>query len=1060
MRTSLLVSLTLFYVAGAVPTATALTAQEPARIVGPGELVRLEVRDAPAGATIRFELPASGPGGVFSDGSSVREVRASTAATAEALFTAGDALGPFLADATIVSTGQSVSFALTVLAPAAEAPSVGAAQSRTLAEELLRGGERLHGPVLLEAGVEVRPGAPNVIFDHNAPFVTANRTWLAWVDTAPGARFGHLTRWLRIDAQSGAIRSSYHQWWPQLRTGGEERALLGASWADRTATEGADAPALPNGGPADACLVGILGDHLPSARDDGAGFASFLAALGLISGDDVRLARSPAEAVEAFERAAQGGCQKLFLLVSAHAGQARGGGVLLGGEYFRYAELAESLMPFAEIQALWATGSAADAATWLNGRGLTGTVLADSGAEGTSPLNAVGRVVESGAASLADAHAAGNPDRAVPAPIAIEPDGSRRFWLSDVDIFDAGGTQRIDVFRPRNINLGPTLIYNASVDDEDTAGFQTKVFVLPSDQDFLRFGFGGRRRGETFFEIATNDTAQQIYRARGRIEVGSFTVAPDGVALRTGGRRTVTIQRHGYWLRRGAPADFEVSSRDESIVQASGAGATFDLIAAGPGRTFVDMQDRTAGNTATIEVQVLGPPDLACPVEGSATIAYAVTSDPSGLAPRVALTSGALFWKRTGNHIRLWGDKAPIITAEGAVTADCRFTAAGDSGQERVAGVVGLGAAYENGVITAGSIAFDYRLNGFDGGGSVSYAGQGPAMAHDGVLGDGAILVNQSGGERTLAIGVSETTDWTAVSDSDWIRPAADSGVGPAILRFLIIPNGTTGKRTGALTVAGETLEITQAAGPDLGEPLVTGVVNGANFQEGVAAATWLTIAGFNLSDETAVWFSELTGAPASRLALPTELAGVSVTVNGRPAYVQFVSPRQINVLAPDDPTVGRVEVTVNHKGAVSSPVEVAKRETAPELFRFQPREGRYPAAVHPDGSLAGPERLFRTQTTRPAKPGEIVLLFGAGFGPTEPPTPTGALVSRPAPLASPAAATIGGLPADVLFGGIVGSGLYQFNLVVPPELPPGDYLIELWSDGRPLETTAYLTVE
>ena len=32
---------------------------------------------------------------------------------------------------------------------------------------------------------------------------------------------------------------------------------------------------------------------------------------------------------------------------------------------------------------------------------------------------------------------------------------------------------------------------------------------------------------------------------------------------------------------------------------------------------------------------------------------------------------------------------------------------------------------------------------------------------------------------------------------------------------------------------------------------------------------------------------------------MPTQLAGVSVTVNGRPAYVYFVSPAQINVLTP-----------------------------------------------------------------------------------------------------------------------------------------------------------------
>lgn len=1059
MRTPLLFSLTLCSCTALIPAAAALTPEDPARLVQPGQVVRLAVTDTQGGAAVRFELPATGPGGIFAGGGSVLEVQASAGGAAEAVFIAGNTLGPFLADATVVSTGESVSFAATVLDSAP--PSVMAAQARALAEGMLGAGEILHGPVLLESGVEVRPGAPPVVFDHNAPFVATDRTWLAWIDMEPGSRFGHLARWIRIHAESSTVRTSYHQWWPELRFGSEQRPLLGAAWANRTASEGVEIPALPNGGAADACLVGILGDHLPSAKKDGADFAAFLAAQGLVGGDRVRLARSPASFTEALDLSVQSGCRTLYLLVSAHAGQARGRGVLLGGEYFRYAEMAESLMGFAEVEAFWATGAATEAAAWLHGRGLTGIVFADSEAEGTSPLNAVYRLVRSGGASLADAHAAGNPDRSIPEPLTIQPDGPRRFWLSAADIFDAGGTQRIDVMRPLNIDLGPTLIYNASVDDEDTAGFQTNVFVLPSDQDFLRFGFGGRRRGEAFFEIATNDSAQQIYRARGRVQIGSFTVSPDGVALRAGGRRTVSIQRHGYWNRRGAPAEFAVSSRDESIVQASVAGETFELIATGPGRTFVDIQDRTSGNAASVEVQVTGMQDLACPLEGSAAVTFAVASDPAGLAPRVALASGALFWKRTGSVIRLWGDKAPMISAEGMVTADCRFAATGASGQERVAGVVGLGAAYENGMIAGGSIAFDYHLTGFDGGGSVTFHGQGPAAAHNGLLGEGAVLVNQSGGERTLAVVVDDSTDWAAISDSDWIRPADHSGVGPAILRYLVTPNGTTAKRIGTLTAAGEVLAVTQTAGPDLGEPLVTGVINGANFQEGVASATWLTITGFNLSDETAVWFSESAGGAAqSGGPLPTELAGVSVAVNGLPAYVQFVSPQQINVLAPDDPTVGRIEVTVDKKGAVSSPIEIAKRAIAPELFRFQPREGRYPAAVHPDGALLGPERLFRTQTTRPANPGEIVLLFGAGFGPTEPPTPTRFLVVRPAPLAAPVAATIGGQPADVLFGGIVASGLYQFNVVVPEGLTPGDHLIELWSDGQPLETTAYLAVE
>ena len=50
--------------------------------------------------------------------------------------------------------------------------------------------------------------------------------------------------------------------------------------------------------------------------------------------------------------------------------------------------------------------------------------------------------------------------------------------------------------------------------------------------------------------------------------------------------------------------------------------------------------------------------------------------------------------------------------------------------------------------------------------------------------------------------------------------------------------------------------------------------------------------------------------------ALPTLLQGVSVTVNGLPAYVDYISPTQINALAPDDATLGPVPVQVTTAGA------------------------------------------------------------------------------------------------------------------------------------------------
>src|SRR6266542_178479 len=89
------------------------------------------------------------------------------------------------------------------------------------------------------------------------------------------------------------------------------------------------------------------------------------------------------------------------------------------------------------------------------------------------------------------------------------------------------------------------------------------------------------------------------------------------------------------------------------------------------------------------------------------------------------------------------------------------------------------------------------------------------------------------------------------------------------------------------------------------------------------------------------------------------------------------------------------------------------------------------------DGSR--PRRL----ASRPAQPGETLMLFGTGFGPATPEVPAGQIVSGAAPIADPTLlhVYIGGVLANVQFAGIVAAGEYQFNVVIP-DLSDGDQLI------------------
>ena len=80
---------------------------------------------------------------------------------------------------------------------------------------------------------------------------------------------------------------------------------------------------------------------------------------------------------------------------------------------------------------------------------------------------------------------------------------------------------------------------------------------------------------------------------------------------------------------------------------------------------------------------------------------------------------------------------------------------------------------------------------------------------------------------------------------------------------------------------------------------------------------------------------------------LPTVLDGVSVRINGKPAYIYYISPTQLNVLTPDHLPSGPVEVQVTTAGGTSSSFTATSGGVAPAFFLFRPK---YPAAVHPSG--------------------------------------------------------------------------------------------------------------
>jgi uncharacterized protein (TIGR03437 family) len=270
------------------------------------------------------------------------------------------------------------------------------------------------------------------------------------------------------------------------------------------------------------------------------------------------------------------------------------------------------------------------------------------------------------------------------------------------------------------------------------------------------------------------------------------------------------------------------------------------------------------------------------------------------------------------------------------------------------------------------------------------------------------------------------TLTWTASTSAYWLSLSAASGSAPASLAVSVNPaNLAAGTYTENLTIAAAgavgspaQVSVTLVVTGTQPAPIVTAVANAASYQPGLASGTWISIFGSNLSTSTYTWQdSDFVNG-----LLPTSLQGVSVTINGVAAYVAYISPTQINLLAPDDPAIGTVQVQVTAARQNSNTFGTPKTLFAPAFFTLA--GGAYLAALHADYSLVS--------ASSPAKPTETILLYGTGFGPTTPPTPT------PAPLANPVQIKIGGIAATVAFAGLVGPGLYQFNVTVP-SLPAGD---------------------
>ena len=301
-------------------------------------------------------------------------------------------------------------------------------------------------------------------------------------------------------------------------------------------------------------------------------------------------------------------------------------------------------------------------------------------------------------------------------------------------------------------------------------------------------------------------------------------------------------------------------------------------------------------------------------------------------------------------------------------------------------------------------------------------------------------------------------TEWGGCNDAD---PYHTNIVSYALTHSIALAYFDSGN---LLTSSGSTFQLsatggkvaqayTALASSFTAAPAITLVANAEGEAPLIAPNTWVEIKGTNLApvSDTRIWQNyDFSGGQ-----MPSQLDGVSVAINGKNAFVYYISPTQINVLTPPDAMLGSVPVRVTVGAQSSAAANVNAQALSPSFFIFG--AGPYVAAEHADGSFLGPASLYPGLTT-PAKPGETVVLFANGFGPTSSPLVSGS-VTQGGTLSPLPVVTIGGVSAPVVFAGLVAAGEFQFNITVP-NVSDGDQTIVATYEGASTPAGTKITIQ
>jgi uncharacterized protein (TIGR03437 family) len=298
----------------------------------------------------------------------------------------------------------------------------------------------------------------------------------------------------------------------------------------------------------------------------------------------------------------------------------------------------------------------------------------------------------------------------------------------------------------------------------------------------------------------------------------------------------------------------------------------------------------------------------------------------------------------------------------------------------------------------------------------------------------------------STAVAVNLAAQVQPASATAWLTVTPTTATAPATFAVAVSPTGLAAGNYSASVVINSanamaplTVGVTLTVG-QIPTPVVSAIGNAANYATGaVSPGENIVIFGSGIGPAT------LAHATVANNAFPTTVGLTQVLFDGVAAPVIYASAGQTSVMVPYG-VAGRTttSIVVSYSGVSSNPLTYNVVAAAPGIYT-QNQQGTGP------GSILNQDGMTQNTSTKPESRGNIISVYMTGEGQTSPAGVDGMLATTLKSPVLPVTATIGGVPATVVYAGSAPGevyGIMQVNLQIPLTVTPGAALPVVVSVG------------